>query len=120
MRKKYTNPFMPNPYIANLHKAMRDYEIWFYMLKEGDAVEDGLTAIYAMARTLLAANPMGKSSFYIVQALQIMDATQQRGTWREDDLGAMLLALDIVHDEYPRLSPQVARRAIKEVFGVAA
>jgi len=45
MRKQYTNPFMPNPYIANLHKAMRDYEIWFYMLAEGEAVDDGLTAI---------------------------------------------------------------------------
>ena len=116
MRKQYTNPFMPNPYIANLHRAMRDYEIWFYMLKEGEAVEDGLTAIYTMTRTLMAANPRAE----LTKALAVMEATQQRGAWRQDDLGPLLLALDIVRDEYPRLPREVALRAIKEVFGVAA
>jgi len=69
-----------------------------------------------MTRTLMAAKPRAE----LTKALVVMEATQQRGTWCRDDLGPLLLALDIVKDEYPRLRPEVARSAVNKAMGVAA
>ena len=109
MRKQYVNPFIQSP----LSKALRDYKIWFHLLDEGEPVEDGLSSIYAMTRTLHAAKPQKVLS----DAVRLMGEIHRRGTWRKADLPAILEALHIVGRDYPRLPKQVAHRALKQVFG---
>ena len=109
-RKQYTNPFMPVN--ATFAKAMRDYSIWFHLLEEGEEVEDGLTALYAMTCTLNAARP----SETLRKSLVIMEAIHTRGTWSKADLMPMVSVLGVVGEQYPQLPRDVARKAIAEVM----
>ena len=109
-RKQYTNPFLTVN--KDFEKAIRDYGIWFHMLTEGEAIEDGLIALYSMTRTLQAA----RQSKILAAALPVMEAMHTRGTWQKKDLPLMAQALEIVGRDYPALPRDVARKAIAEAL----
>lgn len=109
-RKQYTNPFMPVN--ITFEKAIRDYGIWFHLLEEGEAIHNGLTALYTMTRTLQAA----RQSKILSAALPVMEAMHTRGTWQAKDLPLMAQALEIVGRDYTALPRDVARKAIAEAL----
>ena len=116
MRKQYTNPFIESP----LEKAMRDYSIWLHLLEDGEPVFDGFTTLRALASMTAIALKTGSNAATLRSAVHVMDAIAERGTWDKSYLLTMVSAVNTIKQEYPRLPREVARQAIKDVFGVAA
>lgn len=108
MRKRYTNPFITPPHVVQLNKALTDYSIWFHML------EDGLTALYAMAKTLAIALKTGSDAATLRMALVIMERATRRGTWDKSELLTMVHALNTVRALFPNLPREVAQAALLE------
>ena len=114
MRKRYTNPFITPPHVVQLNKALTDYSIWFHMLEDGEPIEDGLTALYAMAKTLAIALKGGSDAATLRSALVIMERATQRGTWDKSELLTMVCVLQTVKALYPNLPREVAQAALLE------
>lgn len=116
MRKCYTNPFITHPHVVQLNKALTDYSIWFHMLEDGEPIEDGLTALYAMAKTLAIALKTGSDAATLRMALVIMERATRRGTWDKSELLTMVHALNTVRALFPNLPREVAQAALLEAL----
>lgn len=116
MRKQYTNPFIIPPHVVALNKALTDYSIWFHLLEEGEPIEDGLTALYAMSKTLAIALKTGSDAATLRSAMVIMERATERGTWDKSELLTMICAVNTVKELYPKLSQKVAQAALAEAL----
>ena len=116
MRKQYTSPFIESP----LEKAMRDYSIWLHLLEDGEPVIDGFTTLRLLASTVAAALKTGTNAATLRSAVEQMDKVASIGAWDKSYLLTMVSAINTIKTEYPRLSRQVAQRAVREVFGATA
>ncbi len=115
-RKHYIHPIIANARGNNLRSAMRDYRIWFHILGDGDAVEDGLTSIYGMARVLEDALPSGDEQSQIALAVAVINECHQRGTWFVADLPLINDTINIILSRYPALNPDVAKKSVAKVM----
>ena len=110
MRKQYTSPFWPSPEKLQLERQLSTYLIWLHMLDEKQEVGDGFVMLRVLCEAFVDAA--------LLEAIAVIDATKQRGTWRKSDLVTIVTAINVIHDK-PALSKQQAKRVL-QMKGVTA
>ena len=106
MREQYLNPFLPGN--KAFMDAMRDYNIWLHLLEDGQELDSGLKTLFVMVATLDHYEPRK----LLADALTIMNAAEERGTWETKDLKPLAEALRVVKEQYPLLPKQVAHSSL--------
>lgn len=106
MRKQYVNPFLPGN--KAFMDAMRDYNIWLHLMEDGQVLDEGLSTLIVMVTSLNNHEPRK----VLGDALNIMKAAENRGTWQAQDLKPLAEALRVVKEQFPLLPKAAAHNSL--------